>query len=335
MVIFSRGRQQMRRREFIALFGGAAAAWPRAARAQQRPAMPVVGYLKATPLTVMPHTTDAFRRGLAEAGFVEGRNVAIEFRSADGQWDRLPALAADLVRRRVNVIVAGPAADQVAKAATTTIPIVVMSGTDPVRRGLVPSLNRPGGNLTGVTMFADDLEAKRIGLLHEFAPRAAIAVLVDMTIPLAAFQIEQAQAAGRSIGAPIRIVSIGSARDYEAAFASMVQERTGALLVAASINFNSVHERLIALAARHGIPAMYEIREFAAAGGLMSYAPSVTEAYRQVGVYTGRVLKGDKPADLPVMLPTRFELVINLKTSKALGLEVPPMLLARADEVIE
>jgi putative ABC transport system substrate-binding protein len=325
----------MRRREFITLLGGAVAAWPVAARGQQ-PAMPVVGYLKLPPLAVLPHTTDAFRRGLAEAGFVEGRNVAIEFRSAGGQLDRLPALAADLVQRRVNVIAAGPAADRFAKAATTAIPIVFMSGGDPVRQGLVASLNRPGGNLTGTTMFSSEVEAKRIGLLNELAPRAAaIAVLVDATSSIAAFQIEQAQAAERSIGAPIRIVSIGSEGGYEAAFATIVQEKIGALLVAASVNFNSVRERLTALAARHGIPAMYEIREFVDAGGLISYAPSVTEAYRQVGVYTGRILKGEKPADLPVVLPTRYELVINLKTAKTLGLDVPDKLLALADEVIE
>jgi putative ABC transport system substrate-binding protein len=323
----------VKRREFITLIGGAAV-WPLAARGQQ-PKVPVIGYLKVTSADVFPHTTNAFRRGLAETGFVEGQNVAIEYRWADGRRDRLPALAADLVRRRVAVIAAGPNADQAAKAATASIPIVFMTGGDPVRTGLVSSLNRPGGNLTGVTMLADDLEAKRIGLLHDLVPQAAIAVLVDSTIPPAAFQVQEVQAAGRRIGVPIRVVSIGSERDFDAAFATIAGEQAGALLVAASTNFNTIRDRLTALAARHRIPAMYEIREFAEVGGLMSYAPSVTEAYRQVGIYTGRILKGEKPADLPVMLPTRFELVINLKAAKALGLEVPANLLTLADEVIE
>ena len=323
------------RRQFISLLGGAAAAWPLTARAQQA-AMPVVGYLRVTPADVFPHTTEAFRRGLAEAGFVEGRNVTIEYRYADGKLDRLPALAADLVQRRVSVIVAGPGADEAAKAATTTIPIVFISGGDPVRRGLVPNLNRPGGNLTGVTMFADDLEAKRIGLLHELVPRATpIAVLVDAISPQAAFQVQQVQEAGRNIGVPVRIVNIGSDHDYDGAFATIAREKIGALLVAASTTFNAVRERLTTLASRHAIPAMYEIREFVEVGGLMSYAPRVTDAYHQVGLYTGRILKGEKPADLPVMLPTKFEFVINFRTAKALGIEVPPTLSARADEVIE
>ena len=323
------------RREFITLLGGAAAAWPLAAGAQQL-SMPVVGYLRFTAADVFPHTTHAFRRGLAEAGFIEGRNVMIEYRWADQQPDRLPALVADLIQHPVAVVAVGPGADVAAKAATATVPIVFMSGGDPVRRGLVANLNRPGGNLTGVTMFADDLEAKRIGLLRELAPRATtIAVLVDSTIVAAPFQTQEVTAAGRNIGVPIRVVSIGIERDFEAAFAAIAREQIDVLLVAASSNFNAARDRLTALAARHRIAAMYEIREFVEVGGLMSYAPSVTEAYRQLGVYTGRILKGEKPGDLPVMLPTKFEFVINLKTAKALGLEVPPSLLALANEVIE
>jgi putative ABC transport system substrate-binding protein len=323
----------MRRREVITLLGGVAAAYPVAARAQQR-VMPVIGLLSATSFSDTRKA--AFGQGLKEEGVVEGRNVAIEYRYAEGRLDRLPALAAELLQRRVTVIVAGPAADAAAKAATATVPIVFMSGVDPVRRGLVSSLNRPGGNLTGVTMFADDLEAKRIGLLHEMVPQAAsIAALVDTTVFPAPYQVQQVETAGRDLGLPIRIMSIGSERDYDGAFATLAREQIGALLVTASINFIPIRERLTALAASYAIPTMYDLREFAEVDGLMSYAPNPLEAYRQVGIYAGRILKGEKPADLPVILPTKFELVINLKTAKALGLEVPPMLLARADEVIE
>jgi putative ABC transport system substrate-binding protein len=326
---------KMKRRDFITLLGGAAV-WPFAARAQQQAAIPVIGYLRVTAADVFPHTTHAFRQGLAETGFVEGQNVTIEYRWADGQRERLPSLAADLVQRRVAVIAAGPAADQAAKTATASIPIVFMSGGDPVRRGLVASLNHPGGTLTGTTMFADDLEAKRMGLLHDLVPHAAtIAVLVYADSPAAPFQVQEVLAAGRSIGVPIRIMNIRSERDFDSVFATMAREQVSALMVAASTYFNEFRDRLTALAARYQIPAMYEIREFAEIGGLMSYAPSVTEAYRQVGIYTGRILKGEKPADLPVVLPAKFEFVINLKTAKALGLTVPPSLLALADEVIE
>jgi putative ABC transport system substrate-binding protein len=244
-------------------------------------------------------------------------------------------LAADLVERQVTVIAAGPGADLAARAATTSIPIVFMSGGDPVTLGLVASLNRPGGNLTGVTMLAAELEAKRIELLHELVPQASvIALLVDPNAPIAAHQVQEVHAAGRAIGITIRIVHAGSEHDFEAAFAA-ITEHAGALMVGASSYFNVHRHRLVALAVRHRVPAIYEIREMTEAGGLMSYAPSVTEAYRQVGVYVGRILKGEKPADLPVMLPAKFELVINLKTAKALSLDVPPTLLARADEVIE
>ena len=326
----------IRRREFIFTLGGAAAAWPLAARAQQ-PAMPVIGFLVVRSRATSTHLDMAFRQGLRDVGYVEGHNVVIEARYAEGQRARLPELAADLVQRRVAVIAAGPGgADLAAKAATTTIPIVFMSGQDPIKMGLVASLNRPGGNLTGATMLAPDLEAKRIGLLRELVPgAAAIAVLVDAKLPAAALIAQEVQAAGRSIGVAIKIVSSDSERDFDAAFAEIVRGKAGALLVASSSYFNDFRDRLATLAADHRIPAMFEIREFVEAGGLMSYAPKVTDAYHQVGIYVGRILKGDKPAELPVVLPSRFELVINLKTAKALGLDVPTTLLARADEVIE
>jgi putative tryptophan/tyrosine transport system substrate-binding protein len=320
----------MKRREFITLVGSAAA-WPLAARAQQAA---VVGFLNNRSVETSRHLVAAFHRGLSEGGFIEGRNVMVEYRYSNGQRNLLAALAADLVERRVTVIAAGPGADLAAKAATTTIPIVFMSGGDPVTLGLVASLNRPGGNLTGVTMLAGELEAKRIELLNELVPRARVVVLlVDPNAPIATYQVQEVQAAARAIGMAIRIVHAGSERDFEAAFTAIMD--AGALMVAASSYFNVHRHRLVALAARHRLPAIYEIREMTEAGGLMSYAPSVTEAYRQVGVYVGRILKGEQPANLPVMLPAKFELVINLKTAKALGLEVPPTLLARADEVIE
>ena len=326
----------IRRREFIFALGGAGIAWPLAARAQQ-PAMPVIGFLVVRSRATSTHLDMAFRQGLRDVGYVEGHNVVIEARYAEGQRARLPELAADLVQRRVAVIAAGPGgADLAAKAATTTIPIVFMSGQDPIKMGLVASLNRPGGNLTGATMLAPDLEAKRIGLLRELVPgAAAIAVLVDAKLPAAALIAQEVQAAGRSIGVAIKIVSSDSERDFDAAFAEIVRGKAGALLVASSSYFNDFRDRLATLAADHRIPAMFEIREFVEAGGLMSYAPKVTDAYHQVGIYVGRILKGDKPAELPVVLPSRFELVINLKTAKALGLDVPTTLLARADEVIE
>jgi putative tryptophan/tyrosine transport system substrate-binding protein len=322
----------MRRRDFLTGIAGSAAVWPLAARAQQ---LPVVGFLNNRSVETSHHLVAAFRHGLVDRGFIEGRDVTIEYRFSEGHRDLLPKLAADLVERRVNVIAAGPGADLAAQAATSTTPIVFMSGGDPVTLGLVTSLNRPGGNLTGVTMLAAELEAKRIGLLHELVPQArSIALLIDPNAPIATYQVQEVQVAGRAIGTPIRIVRAGSERDFEAAFAT-VSGAASALMVAASSYFNIHRHRLVALAERHRIPAIYEIREMTEAGGLMSYAPSVTDAYRQVGVYVGRVLKGEKPADLPVMLPAKFELVINLKTAKALGIEVPPTLLARADEVIE
>ena len=325
----------MRRREFITLLGGAAAAWPVALRAQQ-PAMPVIGFLRNTSAAGSAHLVTAFRKGLSEAGFVEGQNIAIEYRWADDQHDRLPVLVADLVRRRVAAIVGNAASAQAAKTATATTPIVFVTGSDPVRLGLVASLARPEENVTGVVFTVVDLTAKRLGLLHELVPKAAvIAVLGETNYPEIKRQTRDAEEAGRAIGRQILIVEAASEREFNAAFATIVQAGAGALLVGGGAVFNNQRRQLVALAARHALPASYVNCEYAEAGGLMSYGPSQPDAYRRAGIYVGRILKGEKPGDLPVELPTKFDLVINLATAKGMGLEMPPMLLARADEVIE
>jgi len=326
----------VKRREFITLLGGAAVMWPYAAHTQQ-PALPVVGYLSSVAPVAYAHLVAAFRKGLSETGFVEGQNVALEFRWAEGRYDRLPALAADLVGRQVAVIVAGsvPAA-RAAKAATATIPIVFTAGADPVKVGLVASLNRPGGNLTGVYSFGGEVATKGLGVLRELVPSAAvIAVLLNPKNPIAELTKRDVQGAARLTGQKIQFLNASSERELDSAFASLVQQQADALLVGNDAFFNSRVGQLAALAGRHAIPTLYSRREFAAAGGLVSYGPSLADTYHQVGIYTGRILKGAKPADLPVVLPTKFELVINRKTAETLGLSVPPTLLALADEVIE
>jgi putative ABC transport system substrate-binding protein len=325
----------IRRREFITLLGGAAVAWPFAARAQQ-PKMPVIGFLRSTSLGDATGFETAFRQGLKEAGFVGGQNVAIEYRYADNQIDRLPALVAELIRRPVAVIVGNNNSAIAAKAATTTIPIVFATGTDPVQEGLVASLNHPGGNVTGVSFLSNLLGAKRLELLRQLVPKATtIGVLVNPNTPDTEAERKDVQAAALALGLQPIIVDVSSDRDIETAFATFVQRGASALLVGTGAFLFSNRERIVALAARHALPASDIYRDSVLAGGLMSYSTSIPNAYHQAGIYTGRILKGEKPGDLPVMLPTRFELVINLKTAKALGIEVPPALSAIADEVIE
>jgi putative ABC transport system substrate-binding protein len=325
----------IRRREFIFTLGGAAAAWPLAARAQQ-PAMPVIGFLRSTPATGFAYIVDHFRQGLNDAGFVEGKNVAIEYRWADNQQDRLPGLAADLMRRQVAAIVgAGVPAARAGKAATATTPIVFVIGADPVRVGLVASINRPGGNITGV-VFSVELVAKLLGMLHELVPKASIiAVLRDPNRPDVERQSRDLEEAARAIGRQILMVNAANEREFHAAFAKVVQAGAGGLLIPGSVFFFSQRRLLVALAARHALPTVYNLREYAEVGGLISYGQSQSDAYRRAGVYVGRILKGEKPGDLPVDLGTRFDLVINLATAKAFGVEIPPTLLAIADEVIE
>jgi len=324
----------MKRRAFITLLGGAAS-WPLAARAQQS-AMPVVGFLRTTAAAGSAHLVAAFRQGLSEAGFVEGQNVAVEYRWGNDQDDRIPGMAAELVRRQAAVIVANGIAVPAVKAATGTIPIVFTTGFDPVRTGLVASLSRPGGNATGVVFTMTDLATKQLGLLHELAPKAAIiAVLGDPDQPELEVELQEIQAAGRAIGLQILIVKAASERDLNAAFATVVQSRADALLVRGSPLFLTRRRQLVALATRHSLLASYPSRDYAEVGGLMSYGPSITDAYRRVGIYVGRILKGTTPADLPVEMAAKFDLVINLATAKAIDLDIPPTLLARADEVIE
>jgi putative ABC transport system substrate-binding protein len=326
----------MRRRKFIKLIGGAAVAWPLVARAQQ-PATPVIGFLNgASPVGYAPMVA-AFQQGLKEAGYVEGQNVAIIYRWADGQYDQLPALAGDLVTRQVSVIAAtSTPANLVAKAATGTIPIVFTTGSDPVQLGLVASLNRPGGNVTGVTQLTGEVAPKRVELAHELAPTATvIGLLVNPGSPIAEVLTKASQEAATTLGVQLEVLHASSEAGIDDAFATFHQKRISALIIGTDAYFSGHAELFAALAIRHRLPVIYEYRPFVAAGGLISYGGSVTESYRLAGVYTGRILKGEKPAELPVQQATKVELFINLKTAKAFGLTLPPSLIARADEVIE
>jgi ABC-type uncharacterized transport system substrate-binding protein len=328
----------MRRRDFITLVGGAAAAWPLAARAQQ-PTMLVIGFLHSGSAAAFAAPLVAFRKGLSAAGYVDDRNVAIEYRWAEGQNDRLPALAAELVRRRVTVIVTpgSTAATLAAKAATATIPIVFITGADPVKIGLVASLNRPGGNATGINDFGVEIGAKRLGLLHELLPGAArFGVLVNPDNPFITESfVTELQMAASAIGRQIEVVTASTSGDIDTAFATLIKKRADALLISPDALFVTRRVQLITLAVRHALPALYHRRELAEAGGLMSYGSDLSDQFRETGVYVGRILNGEKPAEMPVQLPTRFEFVINLQTAKTLGIEIPATLLARADEVIE
>jgi putative tryptophan/tyrosine transport system substrate-binding protein len=327
----------MRRREFIKLLGGATAVWPLATSAQQA-AMPLIGYLHSGSPSANAHLVAAFRQGLMEAGFVEGRNVGIEFRWAEGRYDQLPALAAELVAHRVSVIVAqgGDPPSLAARSLTATIPIVFTSSSDPVKLGLVNSLNRPGGNVTGVWLYTSLLGTKRLELMRELLPaNTSIAVLVNLSNPNAQTDMAELQVAAHVLGQSITLVKASTEAEIDAAFATLAQSRVSALLVNTDPFFLARRDQIVALAARNQATAIYAQREFVAAGGLISYGASLADGYHQVGLYTGRVLKGENPADIPVMQPTKFEMAINLKTAKSLGLSIPATLLARADEAIE
>jgi putative tryptophan/tyrosine transport system substrate-binding protein len=325
----------MQRRDFIKLVAGSVVTWPLAARAQQ-PARPVVGFLRDTSLADADHLVTGFRNGLEEAGFVEGQNVVVEYRSANDQLERLPVLVADLIGRQAAVIVGNTNAALAAKAVTTTVPIVFASGSDPVTDGLVASLNRPGGNVTGVTFLSSELGAKRLDLVRELVPKASIiAMLVNPNSPEAVRERQAVQAAAQAISQRLIVLEVNSEQEIDTAFATFVQRGAGALLCGSGAFLNSHRDRVVALAARYALPTIYVLREFVSAGGLMSYGTSIVAAYRQAGIYAGRILKGERPADLPVVQSTKFSLLINLKAAKALGLEIPAKLLALSDEVIE
>jgi putative ABC transport system substrate-binding protein len=325
----------MKRRKFIALLGGAAA-WPLAARAQQRPAMPVVGFLNAGSADGWEPMLAGFHQGLKEMGYVAGQNVAVEYHWMEGRFDRAPAMVAELIRRQVAVIFANTPGNLAAKAATTAIPIVFATGGDPVQMGLVASLSRPGGNVTGVTQMNAEVSPKRLGLAHELVPTATtVAILVNPASPIAEPQVTALQAAARTLGLQLHVLHASTERDFDTVFATLAQQRAGPLVISADSFFNSRSKLLGELTLRHAVPAIYEDRAFAAAGGLMTYGGRTPDMYRIAGAYTGRILKGERPADLPVQQGTRVELIINVKTAKVLGLSIPLPLLARADEVIE
>jgi putative tryptophan/tyrosine transport system substrate-binding protein len=333
----SRMEAVLKRREFITLLGGAAAAWPYLARAQQ-PAMPVIGFLHGGSREAFAHHVAGFRKGLGEAGYVEGQNVAAEYRWAERQTDRLPALASDLVQRKVAVIATGGGTQTAlaARAATASIPIVFTTGNDPVRAGLVSSMSRPAGNVTGIHFFGSALGSKQLELVREMVPQAkTVGMLVNPNNPNTNGHVKDTQTAAAALRVELKVLTARVPRDIDASFATLVQQGVGALLVGGDPLFNSSREQLVSLAARHAIPTIYLQREYVEAGGLMSYSSSQADAYRQVGVYVGRILKGEKPTDLPVLQPTKLDLVINLKTARALGLTVPLTLQASADEVIE
>jgi putative ABC transport system substrate-binding protein len=327
---------RLKRREFISLLGGAAS-WPLAARAQQ-PAMPVIGFMSGRSPADADYLVDAFRQGLRDAGYVEGENISIEYRWANGDYDRLPGLASDLLRRKVLVLIAvgGDSSALAAKQATSTVPIVFGTGSDPIKAGLVASFNQPGGNATGYALLTNQMEPKRIGLLHELVPSVSLlGALINPSFPPAAQQLEDIQNATRSIKQNLFVATAVNDAELETAFAAFVEQRVGALLVAAAPFFDTRRERIIALAAQHSLPAMYRFREYAVAGGLISYGPRITDSYKQAGVYAGRILRGANPGNLPILLPTKFEMVINLKTANALGLAIPNTMQLLADEVIE
>jgi putative ABC transport system substrate-binding protein len=326
----------MRRRELITLLGGAAA-WPLAARAEQ-PAMPVIGFMSARSSEDSARVASAFRQGLADAGFIEGQTVKIEYRWANGNYDKLPALAADLVNRKVAVLVGvgGDVSALVAKKATPSIPVVFGMGSDPVKAGLVASFNRPGGNATGFTLWTNEMESKRLGLLRELVPAVQlIGILVNPKFPSSVQQLSDLDLAAKGVGQQLFVARANNDAELDAALTSLAQQRVGAVLVTAAPFFDTRPERIVSFAAQNRLPTIYQFRDYAVAGGLISYGPDIVESYREAGVYVGRILKGEKPADLPVLQPTKFEFVINLKTAKALGLTVPPTLLAEAGEVIE
>jgi putative ABC transport system substrate-binding protein len=327
----------MRRRDFIAGLWSITAAWPLATRAQQ-PAMPVIGFMSGRAPEDSAHLVSAFRQGLAETGFVEGQTVRIEFRWADGDYDRLPALAADLVSRKVAVLVGigGDVSALAAKKATASIPVVFGMGSDPVKAGLVASFNRPGGNATGFTLWTSEMESKRLGLLRDIVPAVQlIGILVNPKLPSSSQELNDLELAAKGVGQRLFVAPANNDAELDAALTSLGQQRVAAILVTSAPFFDTRLERIVSFAAKNRLPAIYQFREYAIAGGLISYGPNIVESYRSAGVYAGRILKGEKPADLPVLQPTKFDFVINLKTAKALGLTVPPTLLAEAGEVIE